>query len=344
MGESLSKFLSRRPVLIDPKSSRKKLRDVNSFFSFWKKMDSTASDISFIRSRYFAHKNIAERYQMYVKTVISFFKTGYRDSNAVLYHDKTGSFRVTKRHIFFSFFLRRLRIHHETMSSAFPWILMFAVLFTSAALAAFASTSLFTHYGEFFLPQHIQENLSRGELWTNVLSEDPVSGGVGIIVNNVLVTLKAFCYGIVLGIPSIFIAVFNGWHLGSIMAATHKFSMALNLVQFVLNHGILEISIIIFSSAIGMKTGLSFFFVPKGSKLSYFAEEFWKGINSLLIFFMWLFVCGIVESQVSPAMGKRMAHTKAITEALITGLMLFGIYFIIHHGVHLYAGIKNRKR
>jgi len=43
-------------------------------------------------------------------------------------------------------------------------------------------------------------------------------------------------------------------------------------------------------------------------------------------------------------MGKRMAHTKAITEALITGLMLFGIYFIIHHGVHLYAGIKNRKR
>ncbi|MBP7901572.1 MAG: stage II sporulation protein M [Spirochaetes bacterium] len=344
MGEPLNKFLSRRPVLVEPKTAGKKIRDIHSLFSFWKKMDSTASDISFMRSRFFSHGIVDERYRMYVKCILQFFKTGYRDSNAALFHDKTGSFRIQKKHVFLSFIKRRLCIHHETMSSAFPWILLFAVLFTSASLAAFASTSLFTHYGEFFLPQHIQENLSRGELWTNVLSESPVSGGVGIIVNNVLVTLKAFCYGIVLGIPSIFIAVFNGWHLGSIMAVTHKFSMALNLVQFVLNHGILEISIIIFSSAIGMKTGLSFFFVPKGSKLSYFAEEFWKGINSLLIFFMWLFVCGIVESQISPAMGKRMAHTKAITEALITGLMLFSIYFIIHHGVHLYAGIKNRKR
>lgn len=336
MGESLKQFLARRPQQMIRADIKKKINNESDFFRLWKKMDSFASDISFIRSRYFSHAGISERYHEYVFIVKKFFKTGFRDSNEKLFIENNGNLRRRKRTALADFFAKRMLQHHVAMTRAVPWIFLFAVLFIASSSAGYVSTGLFTHYGEFFLPDYIQEDLSKGILWTNMLSTDPVSGGAGIIVNNILVMTKSFVSGIIFGIPSVMIALFNGWHFGSIMAATAKFSMHLNLVQFVLNHGILEISILIFSAALGMKAGLSYFFAPKGVKLQYFAEEFWNGINSMIIFFIWLFVCGIVESQISPGMAKRLAHAKAVTGSLIRGMLLFSVYFLIHHGIYMY--------
>jgi uncharacterized membrane protein SpoIIM required for sporulation len=235
----------------------------------------------------------------------------------------------------------RLLQHDRTVRETLPWFIISLSFFIAATAAGFGIVSLFSSYGEFFLPPEIQKSLSRGELWTNVLSNAHVSGGTQIIANNIIVTAKAFGFGIFFGLPSILIVLFNGWHLGSIFAATAKFNMHLSLLQFVSNHGVLELTVTVFAGALGLRTGISFFALPRGSRLSHFISCFWDSFNSMIICCLWLFVCGIIESQLSPYMANAKPHIIFIPVSLSigTGLLLLNILF--HHGVKRYGSRRN---
>jgi uncharacterized membrane protein SpoIIM required for sporulation len=148
-----------------------------------------------------------------------------------------------------------------------------------------------------------------------------------------VVSLRAFGYGLFLGIPSLVILIINGWHLGSVFAGTHSYGMASSLAQFVLPHGLMELSVIIFSCALGMNLGLSTLTMPRGSRLNYFTSMFWRNLNSVIIVSLWLIVCGIIESQVSPQMANLLPHALIIPASLCIGLAVLLIYYKLHHGV-----------
>jgi uncharacterized membrane protein SpoIIM required for sporulation len=334
MAESLNKFMIRRGIKTEKgKQKLPKISSRSDIFAFWKNFDRNSSDIAYIHSRFFTHTEFSAYYYHFRRMFRKFFSTRLRDENIKLFTDSSGHLRIKKGSVIRSFLSSRLSLHHRTVRESLPYFIISLSLFIAATVAGFSIVNYFSHYGEFFIPENIQESLSRGELWTNMLNSRPVSGGSQIIINNVVVSLKAFGFGIIAGLPSIFIVLFNGWHLGSIMAATHKFNMASSLIQFVSNHGILEILIIIFSCALGMRVGLSFFSIPRGFRFSYFASRFWESFNSMIIVSCWLFLCGIVESQVSPHIANMKPHSVMIPVSLLIGIGVFSLYLVVHHGI-----------
>jgi uncharacterized membrane protein SpoIIM required for sporulation len=343
MGESLKNFIERRLRSFHANENHKtNFKSREELERFWLTIDSRSADISYLHSRYYAHKESQSFFLKYRLLIKKIFKTHITDENSALFFDKRGHLRTRKENRFLHFLSSRFSIHDSTVKETLPHFFITLSLFVAAAAAGYGIVSIFSSYGEYFLPKQITDQLSQGILWTNVLEDKPVTGGSGIIINNIFVTLNAYFYGLLLGLPSVIIVLFNGWHLGSVFAATQKFDMHLSLLQFVSNHGILEISIILFAGALGLRTGLSFFTAPRGMKMSTIAVRFWESINSIFILCIWLFACGLVESLVSPFISKLKPHGLAVIIALSIGFSLFALNILVHHGAFYHA--RKRKK
>jgi uncharacterized membrane protein SpoIIM required for sporulation len=343
MGESLKHFISRRNIQNFALDKKRKTKNIPALKELWSQADSRSSDIAFIRSRFFSHTELFSFYEKYRNFVRNFFRTGTGENNTYLFFDENGNFKNRKGSAFFHFISMRLLQHDITARETLPWFIISLSLFIAATAAGYGIVTLFSSYGEFFLPPDVQKSLARGELWTNILTNSPVSGGTQIIANNIFVTIKAFGLGIFFGLPSLLIVLFNGWHLGSIFAATTKFQMHTSLLQFVLNHGVLELTITVFAGALGLRTGISFFALPGGSRLAHFISCFWDSFNSIVICSLWLFVCGIIESQLSPHMANAKPHSIMIPVSLSIGIGLLLVNLLFHHGVKRHGSRKNNK-
>jgi len=336
MGEPLAHFLKRREaswrrILSAPKL--KKPRSAGEMEEQWRDMERLAADVSYVRSRYLFHREMQHLYSAYRRALPSFFRTGYSDESAGLYEGPGGSLGLRKHGTVRSFIRARCFSHHRTVLIVRQWFILSLAVFLLSCAAGYSVVNVYSPYGEVFLPPHIRQSLESGQLWTNMLNDSPVSGGMAIILNNIMVALRSFAYGIFLGIPSLVVLVFNGWHLGSIFAGTHTYGMALNLAQFVMPHGFMELTVIIFSCSLGMHLGLSTLTMPKGTRLDYFTSMFWRSLNSVIIASLWLAVCGIIESQVSPGLAMPDSHGLVIPLSLCIGIAVLFIYYKLHHGV-----------
>lgn len=332
MGEPLRRFVERRKVGDKTVSRKERNESRTDLLARWKRVDSLSSDIAYLRSRYHSHKKFSAVYQNYRTIVRTLFPTGIHDRNLSLFISQDGNVRVRKESMFLYYLKMRIIQHDMTVRATMPWFLLVVALFALSTVASFSIVSLFTSYGEYFLPDKIVDSLQRGELWTNMLGKRPVSGALGIILNNVIVSARVFLSGVVFGIPSMISVLYNGWHLGSVFAITAKFHMALRLLQFVLGHGILEITVIIFSGALGMRCGLSFFSLAPSLRFQYFVSCFQDALNSIFVLSFWLVLCGIVESGISPHLANMLPHTLMVPVSLSLGVFVLGLYIYIHHG------------
>ena len=80
---------------------------------------------------------------------------------------------------------------------------------------------------------------------------------VGILANNIAVSLLAFCLGVFFGLGTFYIIATNGLMLGGIFAFTHQHGMAGELLKFVIAHGFVELSVICLAGAAGVMLGES---------------------------------------------------------------------------------------
>ena len=110
-----------------------------------------------------------------------------------------------------------------------------------------------------FASEDMINDASRGELWTdNLLNVVPSSMLViSILSNNVAVSLFAMCLGVFYGLGTIYIISMNGLMLGGIFAMTAQYNLATRLFEFVVAHGIVELSVICVAGAIGVSLGTS---------------------------------------------------------------------------------------
>jgi uncharacterized membrane protein SpoIIM required for sporulation len=77
----------------------------------------------------------------------------------------------------------------------------------------------------------------------------------GIITNNVQVAFAAFAFGITAGIGTVFVLVFNGLFLGSVLALFANYGLAAWLLTFVAGHGVLELTAIFIAGGAGLIVG-----------------------------------------------------------------------------------------
>jgi len=151
-------------------------------------------------------------------------------------------------------------VRHETPCIVAQMKGAIAASFTIFVLAGFMGWLLVFNYPElaalFASPEMIAK-VQSGSLWTegllNIMPSSILS--FSIMTNNIIVTIFAFVLGSFYGLGTLYIMGVNGAMLGGVFAFTYHYNMADRLFEFVIAHGVVELSVIMLAGAAGMKLG-----------------------------------------------------------------------------------------
>lgn len=156
---------------------------------------------------------------------------------------------------------RWLALFREDIPSGATSVGVLAVwLAALLAAAAFAGWWLIDTYPQLISliasPRMI-DGVEHGRLWTyHVLDiAPPALLSARIFSNNVVVTLGAFCTGLLFGLGAFYMIAFNGLMIGGLLAFTHQHGLALALLKFMLPHGPVELSVMCLAAAAGTALG-----------------------------------------------------------------------------------------
>ncbi len=200
-------------------------------------------------------------------------------------------------------------------------------VFAGFAVFGFAATWAnldFTHFVALSgITTEIQEN---NHWWLELNKEGNQIGASFIMSNNILVTMKAFAMGALLGIGAVYDLAFEGARLGSIFAACYKLNPPFgnDLASFVVGHGVIELSCIFFCGGAGMMIGYA---IVDPGNLTRAAALKKKGMEAVRIVIgcaCFLVVAGTIEGFLSPS---PLPAWVKIATGVTTGIAMYSYLF-----------------
>ncbi|HEY1890826.1 MAG TPA: stage II sporulation protein M [Steroidobacteraceae bacterium] len=146
------------------------------------------------------------------------------------------------------------------------------------------------------------DGVEHRHLWTDQLFSVAPPGFLSarIFSNNVVVTLGAFCSGILFGLGTFYMISFNGLMLGGLLAFTHQFGLAHGLIRFILAHGPVELSVICLAGAAGTALGESLIRPRLASRAESLRRRSAELGPLLIACALLLFGSGLIEGFISP--------------------------------------------
>lgn len=154
----------------------------------------------------------------------------------------------------------------------------------------------------FFAPPMI-DAVHRGELWTegmfNIMPSSVAA--FSIMTNNIMVSFTAFVLGALYGIGTLYIVVLNGMLLGCAFALTTQYGLGFKLLDFIVAHGCVELSIIVLAATAGFALGDAIAHPGQNSRMHEFRRVAREGVYVCGICVPFLVVAGLIEGYVSPS-------------------------------------------
>lgn len=179
------------------------------------------------------------------------------------------------------------------------WI---AALFVLSAVAGWRLIMSYPELVSLLASEEMINNVERGRLWTDELLNVAPSSllSIGILTNNIAVSLMAFCLGVLFGLGTFYIIGMNGLMLGAVFAFTHQHGLADELFRFVVAHGVVELSVIVLAGAAGAKLGESLILPTYPTRRESFQHAASKSVRVLFLCALLLVGCGFIEGYISP--------------------------------------------
>ncbi|MDQ3914781.1 MAG: stage II sporulation protein M [Actinomycetota bacterium] len=122
-----------------------------------------------------------------------------------------------------------------------------------------------------------------------------------IFTNNIRVTFLAFAGGVLAGLGTAFVLVYNGAFLGAVWGLAIDAGAALPFVELVTAHGVLELSCIVVTAAAGLRMGWGLIEPGTMPRREALASEARRSVEIVLGTMPWLVLAGLVEGFVTPA-------------------------------------------
>ncbi len=134
----------------------------------------------------------------------------------------------------------------------------------------------------------------------DLTAEEEAEFASAIYTNNLQVTFLAVAAGILLGIGSAALTIFNGGFIGAIVGLTIENGSIGDLLRFVLPHGLLELSCIAVSCMAGLRLGWAIVDPGPLTRGASLRREARVAIEIVLGTMPWVVLAGLIEGFVSP--------------------------------------------
>jgi uncharacterized membrane protein SpoIIM required for sporulation len=189
-----------------------------------------------------------------------------------------------------------------------PRIFRATWMYTAAATALFALGGVcgvalaLTEPGfeRFILGGDMMDTIARGEMWTHpIVAVKPLASSA-IMTNNLAVSFAAFATGILAGLGTTYMMVFNGLMIGVIGAACHRSGMSLALWSFVAPHGALELPAIFIAGGAGLLLARGVLLPGFLTRRESLMDAGGTAVRLLLGVVPLLLIAGVIEGFVSP--------------------------------------------
>jgi uncharacterized membrane protein SpoIIM required for sporulation len=184
-------------------------------------------------------------------------------------------------------------------------LLAVAALFVASGAIGWWLVASYPELASLFASEQMIAQVQRGQLWTegmfNIMPSSLAS--LRIMTNNIVVSLTAFVLGAFYGLGTLYIIGLNGLMLGATFAFTARHGLAGQLGEFVVAHGIVELSAICLAGAAGVGLGEALMRPGSRPRSEAFQVAVRQGGQLLLMGVLFLIGAGVIEGYISADAG-----------------------------------------
>lgn len=149
----------------------------------------------------------------------------------------------------------------------------------------------------------IQHAARNNQQWWLSLNDGNQIGASAILTNNILVALRAFAYGAIFGVGTLYILVMNGLSIGGVLGVCYRVSPEFgnSLVTFMVGHGVIELSCIFIAGGAGMLIGYSMINPRDLTRAQALKKNGLEAVRLAIGCAILLVVAGVIEGFLSPS-------------------------------------------
>ena len=187
---------------------------------------------------------------------------------------------------------------------AFRFTLAAALLFIIPALAAGLGTAWQPETARWMLPAEVQyliPDIERQELWINIPIEERPYASSFIMRNNIQIAFLSFGSGVLAGVFTVWIMIYNGLILGGVTGLTAHHDVGFELWTFVIGHGVIELSVIFIAGGSGLMLGWAVIHPGLLRRRDALTMAARKAVRLVIGCVPLLVLAGLIEGFISPA-------------------------------------------
>lgn len=143
--------------------------------------------------------------------------------------------------------------------------------------------------------------VEQGELWTDIAPTVRSAAAATILTNNIGVMFFSFAGALTGGLLTFYILIFNGLSLGAIFGLLQFHGMSPGLVEFILAHGPVELSVIFLAGGCGLYVADGLLRPGLRTRQAALRERAIAGVQLILGSVPLLIGAGLIEGFISPS-------------------------------------------
>lgn len=183
------------------------------------------------------------------------------------------------------------------------YMLLSGAVFLAFVLFGFLAAFRDPEFTRFVGLSGVTESIRSNFEWWKSLNLANQIGATFILSNNIIVSIRAFAMGAFFGIGSLYDIAFFGAHVGGVFGAAVRLNppFALSLAEFVIGHGVIELSTVVFCGGAGLMIGWSLVNPGDLPRLKALKAKGLDAAKIVLGSACLLVVAGLIEGFISPA-------------------------------------------